>query len=65
MLGMVNTCPVLLNVLLPTLAHLYSLGAGFDEVTWHVIDNVPPVVMLWSGMTLTVGGSASLGKINK
>ena len=62
MLGMVSTCPVWLNVPSPTFVHLYSLGAGLDEVTRHVIDNVSPVLMLWSGIVCIVGGSVSLAK---
>ena len=62
MFGIVSTGPVLLNVPPPTLVHLYSLGAGLDEVTWHVMDNVSPVFILWSGMVFSVGGSVSLVK---
>ena len=59
MLGIVSTCPVLPNVLSPTLVHLYSLGAGLDEVTWHVINNESPVFILWSGIVCMIGGSAN------
>ena len=62
MLGIVSTGAVWLNVPPPTLVHLYSLGAGLDEVTRHVMDNVSPVFILWSGMVFSAGGPVSLGK---
>ena len=62
MFGMVSNCPVWPNVPSPTLLHLYSLGAGLDEVTWHVMDNVSPVFILWSVRVFSAGWSVCLVK---